>query len=90
MRGEAFSNSGHPDDDAKHGRLRNPTGHGGVYKIDGHGRPEPSVGAGELNFFPFPWGQEPPPTLHFLTRWGGQGPLPNQYRRRFLLRSEMR
>src|ERR1039458_9402321 len=23
---------GPPDDDAKHGRLRNPTGHGGVYK----------------------------------------------------------
>ncbi len=51
VRAGAFSNSAHPDDDAKHGRLRNPTGHGGVYKVDGHGRPEPSVGGGELNFF---------------------------------------
>ena len=42
-------------------------GHGGVYEIVGHGRPEPSVGGGELNFSPLPWGQEPPPTLHFLS-----------------------
>jgi hypothetical protein len=61
VRAGAFSNSAHPDDDAKHGRLRNPTGHGGVYKVDGHGRP---VG-GELNFSSIPWGQEPPPTPPF-------------------------
>jgi hypothetical protein len=53
---------GHPDDDANQGRLPNPTGHGGVYKVDGHGRPEPSVGGGELNFSSMPWGQELPPT----------------------------
>ena len=60
-----FSKSAHPDDDAKHGRLRNPMGHGGVYEVDRHGRPEPSVGGGELNFSSIPWGQEPPPTPPF-------------------------
>ena len=44
-------------------------GHGGVYEVDRHGRPEPSVGGGELKFSSIPWGQEPPPTLHFLSLW---------------------
>ncbi len=65
MRAGAFSNSAHPDDDAKHGRVRNPTGHGGVYKVDGHGRPEPSVGEGEMNFSSLPGVPEPPPTSPF-------------------------
>ena len=40
-------------------------GHGGVYEIDGHGRPEPSVGGGELTFLHSPGGRSP--TLHFLS-----------------------
>ena len=36
-----------------------------MYKIDGHGRPEPSVGDRELNFSPLPGCQEPPPTARF-------------------------
>jgi hypothetical protein len=47
-------------------------GHGGVYEVDRHGRPEPSVGGGELKFSSIPWGQEPPPTLHFLSLWAGR------------------
>ena len=56
---------GPPHDDAKHGRLRNPTGHGGVYKIDGHGSPEPSVGTENSIFLPCHGGQESPPTARF-------------------------
>jgi len=41
-------------------------GHGGVYEVDGHGRSEPSVGGGELNFSSIPWGQEPShPSIFF-------------------------
>ena len=69
MRAGAFSNSAHPDDDAKHGRLRNPTGHGGVYKVDGHGRPEPSVGEENSTFLPSHGGRSPRPPLHFLSPW---------------------
>jgi len=47
-------------------------GHGGMYEVDRHGRPESSVGRGELKFSSIPWGQEPPPTLHFLSLWAGR------------------
>ena len=36
-----------------------------MYKIDGHGRSEPSVGGGELNFSSIPRGQELPATPPF-------------------------
>jgi hypothetical protein len=69
---EALSESGSifkfgpPDDDAKHGRLRNPTGHGGVYKVDGHGRPEPSVGEENSTFLPSHGGRSPAhPSIFF-------------------------
>jgi hypothetical protein len=70
--GRTFSNSAHPDDDAKHGRLRNPTGHGGVYKVDGHGRPEPSVGEENSTFLPSHGGRSPRPPLHFLSPWASR------------------
>lgn len=71
--GGTFSKSAHPDDDATHGRRRNPTGHGGVYEVDGHGRPEQHAGGGELNFSCRPPGPEPHPPLDFFSPWAGPG-----------------
>ena len=53
----------------KRERLRNPTGHGGVYKVDGHGRPGPSVGEENSTFLPSHGGRSPRPPLHFLSPW---------------------
>jgi hypothetical protein len=55
VRAGAFLKFGPPRCDAKQGRLRKPTGHGGVYKVDGHGRPEPSVGEENSTFSDIPW-----------------------------------
>ena len=64
--GEHFQNSGHPDDDANQGRLPNPTGHGGVYKVDGHGRPEPSVREENSTFLPCHGARSLRPPLDFF------------------------
>jgi hypothetical protein len=71
VRAEAFSNSAHPDDDAKHGRLRSPTGHGGVYKIDDQRQARAECRRGELNFSPFPGGAGAPthPPFSFPLGW---------------------
>jgi hypothetical protein len=70
-----FSKSAHPDDDAEHGEAGEPTAHGGVYRVDGHGRPEQHAGGGELNFSCRPPGPEPPPTPRFLFPLGWPEPL---------------
>jgi hypothetical protein len=72
VRAGAFSNSAHPDDDANQGRLPNPTGHGGVYKVDGHGRPEPSVGEENSTFLPCHGARSPRPSLDFLSHWASR------------------
>jgi hypothetical protein len=72
VRAGAFSNSAHPDDDAKHGRLRNPTGHGGVYKVDGHGSHNRVSREENSTFLPSHGGRSPRPPLHFLSPWAGR------------------
>ena len=39
--GELFK-FGPPNDDAEHGECGEPIAHDGVYKVDGHRRPEPA------------------------------------------------
>ena len=70
--GGTFSKSAHPHDDAEHGRLAKPTAHGGVYIVDGHGRPEQHAGGEELNFSCRPPGRSPHPPLDFFSLWAGR------------------
>ena len=48
-------------------------GHGGVYKVDGHGRPEPSVGEENSTFLPCHGARSPRPPLDFLSHWATPG-----------------
>ena len=66
MRAGAFLKFGPPDDDAKHGRLPNPTGHGGVYKVDGHGHQSRVSEEENSIFVPCHGGRSPRPPLDFF------------------------
>jgi hypothetical protein len=49
------------------GGVRNPAGHGGVYKVDGHGHQNGVSEEENSIFLPCHGCREPPPTPHFLS-----------------------
>jgi hypothetical protein len=77
VRAGAFSNSAHPDDDAKHGRLRNAMGHGGVYEVDGAWQARAECRGRRTQFFFHPMGAGAPahPSIFFPFGLGPEGIL---------------
>ena len=71
--GELFQIRPTPTTMQNMGSLANPTAHDGVYKVDGHRRPEPHAGEKNFRFLSQATGPESPLPPDFFSPWAGPG-----------------